>query len=59
MITVQITALDASGRSLGFALGMGLTLARAKHAAGAGMSARLRNDAAMAGRVRTFTVEAI
>ena len=59
MIEVAVTAFDANGRSLAFAMGCATTFAAAKYAATIGMKARMAADRKLSGLVRSYSVERI
>lgn len=59
MVEVMVTARDAKGNALAFTMGFGRNVAAAKHAACAGMSARIRATFGLAGRIRTFDTEVL
>lgn len=58
MIEVQLTAIDATGRVVGFTMGMARSYAAAVVAAKTGMRARLASPS-FAAKVRSFAVEAL
>lgn len=59
MITVQVTAYDATGREVCFAIGMATRIGAAKFAASQGMRARLSCNPTLAAKARKYVVEVL
>lgn len=59
MITVQVTAYDAAGREVCFAIGMATRVGAAKFAASQGLRARLSCNPALAAKARRFVAEVL
>jgi hypothetical protein len=59
MQTVQLLALDHTGRTLFYTLGMGMSYASAKASAMVGMRARLSADRKVSSRVSDLVAEVL
>jgi hypothetical protein len=59
MIEVQVTAYDAMGRVVCFAIGMATRIGAAKFAASQGMRARLSCNPSLAAKARRFVAEVL